>query len=172
VPHTIERPTWSLRPEAASDRTFLRALYADVHGGDFAGVGLPEATRQTLLEHQFTAREGSWRATHPDGRWFIVEVDGVAVGRLLVATDASGTRLVDIALLREHRGHGLGTALVAGVVTEADRNHLPVTLHVDRANPARRLYDRLGFVTCAEDAFRVRMRHEPPRGQENGASDD
>ena len=172
MPHTVERPTWDLRPEAASDRAFLRAVYADVHGDDFAGFGLPAATQQALFDHQLAAREQSWRTTHPDGRWSIVEVDGVPAGRLLVSTDATGIRLVDIALLREYRGHGLGTALVTGVVADADRRRLSVTLHVDRANPARRLYERLGFVTCAEDAFRVRMRHEPPGGLENGASDD
>jgi ribosomal protein S18 acetylase RimI-like enzyme len=56
-------------------------------------------------------------------------------------------RVIDIALLPEHRGRGIGTALMTWVTAIADREARSVTLHVEPWNPARRLYERLGFAS-------------------------
>lgn len=161
---------WRLREATEADRPFLRALYADTHAGDFAGVGLPEETQATLLGHQFAAREASYASS--GARSTIVLVDDRPAGRLLVATQHADMCVVDIALLRQHQRRGIGTALVAEVVAEATRAGLPITLHVEKGNPARHLYDRLGFVPVGEDPFRVRMRREPAADPENGAGHD
>ena len=39
----------------------------------------------------------------------------------------------------------MGEVLLGAIVDEGDRDGLPVTIHVERHNPALRLYDRLGF---------------------------
>lgn len=87
--------------------------------------------------------------------------DAVA-GRLIVAELDDSVRLVDIALLPEARGSGIGTALVRGVQERAAALGLPVVLHVEHGLPARRLYERLGFTATAEDQLRTEMRWAPP----------
>ena len=72
-------------------------------------------------------------------------LDGHPVGRLYVDVDDERVLIVDIALLPEHRGRGIGSALLAGVLAEADRRRLPTRLHVEPDNRAQRLYRRLGF---------------------------
>ena len=67
------------------------------------------------------------------------------VGRLYVDRWPREVRIVDISLLPEHRGRGLGGALLAAVFAEADAAGKPVSIHVERFNPALRLYTRLGF---------------------------
>ena len=53
---------------------------------------------------------------------------------------------MDIALVPERRGRGIGGALIRDVMTEAGRSGRFVSLHVEPENPARHLYVRLGFV--------------------------
>jgi len=53
--------------------------------------------------------------------------------------------LIDIALLPEHRGQGVGGELMGDLLAEGEEKGLPVTIHVERFNPALRLYERLGF---------------------------
>jgi len=171
VPTIADRSTWRLRETTEADRAFLRVLYADAHGADFADVGLSPDTQAMLLEHQFRAREHSW-AAYPGTRSSIVLVDEQPAGRLLVAEDANGLTLVDIAVLGELQGRGLGTALLTGLLDEADARELPVTLHVELTSPAGRLYQRLGFVPGGHDEFRVLMRREPSPVPENGVGND
>jgi predicted GNAT family acetyltransferase len=55
-------------------------------------------------------------------------------------------RIVDIALMPAHRSGGIGTMLLRRVFAEGDAAGKPVSIHVEVFNPARRLYERLGFV--------------------------
>jgi GNAT superfamily N-acetyltransferase len=54
-----------------------------------------------------------------------------------------------IAVAAVARGTGLGTALLVRLIQDASSVHRGVCLNVRVANPARRLYSRLGFVDVA-----------------------
>ena len=54
-------------------------------------------------------------------------------------------RIVDIALLAEFCNRGIGTTLLRGLQSEAAAAGKPLRIHVERFNPALRLYERLGF---------------------------
>ncbi len=58
--------------------------------------------------------------------------------------------LANIEILPDYQGRGLGAAIIHGIIAEADAHHLPVRLQVLKINPARRLYERLGFVITGE----------------------
>jgi ribosomal protein S18 acetylase RimI-like enzyme len=75
----------------------------------------------------------------------------VLVGVLVyVARWNNEIRIIDIALLPEHLNRGIGTQLISELLAEAASAGLPVTIHVKSSNPARHLYERLGF-QLAED---------------------
>jgi predicted GNAT family acetyltransferase len=59
-------------------------------------------------------------------------------------------RIVDIALLADYCNRGLGTTLVRALQAEAAASGKPLTIHVERFNPALRLYERLGFKQIAD----------------------
>lgn len=88
-------------------------------------------------------------------------VDGVAAGRLYVDRADGEVTVVDIALLTEHRGRGVGDALLRKVIRDADRAGVPVTLHVERHNPALGLYGRLGFEVADDLGVHLHLRHSP-----------
>lgn len=79
----------------------------------------------------------------------IVCLDGIPAGLFKHYRAKDAWVLVQIQLLPEHQGQGIGERLVRGLLDEAGRAGLPVTLSVLRGNPARRLYERLGFEETA-----------------------
>jgi ribosomal protein S18 acetylase RimI-like enzyme len=55
---------------------------------------------------------------------------------------------------------GIGTATIRGLIDRATRSGQPITLGVVKTNPARRLYERLGFCITHEDNRKFYMRRE------------
>ena len=104
-----------------------------------------DAQREAFLRMQFDAQDRYWRERNPAATYDVILVDGVPAGRLYVNRVADEIRIVDIALLPEHRGRGAGTLLVRRVLEEGSATGRPVTIHVERTNRARVLYERLGF---------------------------
>ena len=86
---------------------------------------------------------------------------GQPAGRLYVARWEDEIRIVDIALLPEFRGRGLGSALLADLMAEADAAGKPLSIHVETNNPARSLYDRLGFEVAEDRGVYLLMRRPP-----------
>jgi ribosomal protein S18 acetylase RimI-like enzyme len=81
----------------------------------------------------------------------IIEFAGEAVGLLKVSRDDKDWHLIQIQLKPVLQGQGLGTQLIQTVIHEARNAGASLSLNVLKANPALRLYERLGFVVV-EDA--------------------
>jgi ribosomal protein S18 acetylase RimI-like enzyme len=143
--HRAPPPGPTLRPRSDDDDTFLFALYSDTRD-DVIGFRWGPAQVQEFLAMQYRAQERSFAANHAAARSDIVVIDGQAIGRLLVDHRLVAIHLVDIALVAEHRGNGIGTALVITLMEEAKVFDLPLQLTVRRDNRAIDLYLRLGFV--------------------------
>jgi len=125
-------------------------VYASTRAEELAVVPWDDAQKDAFLRSQFAAQDAWWRENYADASFDFVVVDGEPAGRLYVHRGPSEIRIVDIALLPEHRGHGIGTSLLRELFAEADAVDKSVTIHVERMNPALQLYERLGFV-LAED---------------------
>jgi ribosomal protein S18 acetylase RimI-like enzyme len=155
--------TVSLRPVTAGDEPFLRALYASTREGELAPLGWSPVQVEAFLDLQFRARELQYRSRFPGAGDSLVLVEGEPAGRLYVERGELQIRVIDIAIARAYRGRGAGTALLAGVLAEASAARKVVELHVERNNPALRLYRRLGFVQTGEVPPYLRMQWRPPR---------
>lgn len=138
-------PAVTLRPVTDEDREFLRAVYRSTREAELAMVPWDEAAKAAFVAQQFDAQDRSWAQQRPTTARDVVLVDGVPAGRLYVDRGADEIRVVDITLLPEHRGAGVGEVLLRPILDEGDRDGLPVTIHVERHNPALHLYGRLGF---------------------------
>ncbi len=80
----------------------------------------------------------------------IIEHEGRAIGCLALRWLPDQVKLDRLFLLPEHQKRGIGAELTRGVLAQARAAGLPVRLRVLRVNPARRLYQRLGFAVCGE----------------------
>jgi GNAT superfamily N-acetyltransferase len=135
----------SLRPVRDDDREFLAALYASTRTEELAVVPWTEEQKAAFLRSQFEAQDHHYRSNYEDTTFDVIVVDGERAGRLYVARWPSELRIVDISLAPPFRGRGIGSRFLAQVITEAERAQKPLTIHVERNNPALRLYQRLGF---------------------------
>jgi ribosomal protein S18 acetylase RimI-like enzyme len=63
-----------------------------------------------------------------------------------------------ICIVPEHQNRGTGTEVVRSVIVEAETQNMPLYLSVLKVNPARRLYERLGFVVIEETEHHFRMK--------------
>lgn len=138
------------RPMTGDDLPFLFGLYAATRSEEVAGTGWPPETQVAFLRQQFDAQHHHYTTYYPDADWWVVEQEGAAVGRLYVEEWPSQFRIIDIALMPEAQGKGFGTALITDLFERARGNGKNVSIHVEKNNPAMRLYHQLGF-TKAED---------------------
>ena len=150
-----------LRPVTGDDRAFLVELYAGLREPELAHVAWDEATRRAFVEHQFAAQDAHYREHYPGATLDVVEVGGERAGRLYVHRGPSDIRIMDIALLASFRGRGIGTGLLRALVDEAEGSGRRLSIHVEANNPARRLYDRLGFRPAGEHGVYVLMERAP-----------
>jgi len=146
-----------LRPVTAADRAFLVELYAGTRAEELALVDWDDATKQAFVEHQFSAQDDHYRAHYPGATLDVIEVDGERAGRLYVYRGKEDIRIMDIAVAPAFRGRGIGTALIEELIVEARSSGRTVSIHVEMQNPARALYERLGFVPAGEHGVYVLM---------------
>jgi ribosomal protein S18 acetylase RimI-like enzyme len=143
-----------LRPETPEDRGLLYEVFASARGDEFAVAGLDERTIATLLRSQFEIQDRAYRQEYPDAVFSVVVVDGVPAGRVYTAERSEEIRLIEIALMPEFRGRGIGTRLLRELQLRAERRERPLRLSVARTNHALRLYRRLGFrETRADEVY-------------------
>lgn len=135
----------TLRPATPRDYDFMRLLYHATRAEEMLRFPFDEAQKQEFLDKQFAAQFQHYGIHYPTCERNIIEKDGQPIGRLWIDEWNDQIRLVDIALMPEWRGSGIGTRLVRDVLTRGAAAGKAVTIHVEGFNPALRLYQRLGF---------------------------
>lgn len=147
---TMTTSTITLRPVTDADRAFLVDLYGSTRAAELDQVRWAPGQREAFVLMQFDAQDASYRAQNPHGAFDVIEVGGRPAGRLYVDRRPEEIRIVDIALLPEFRGAGIGGGLLERLQREAAASGRALTIHVEVHNPAAALYERLGFVAVAE----------------------
>jgi GNAT superfamily N-acetyltransferase len=114
-----------------------------------------------FLKMQFSAQRRHYEIAFPDADHKIILSDSRRIGRILLFRTQREIRLVDIALLPEYRGNGIGASLIRGIFEEAEQAGKPVTLHVGKLDRAARLYKRLGFSITSDTGTHYKMECRP-----------
>lgn len=96
----------------------------------------------------------------PDVR-LAIEVSGELAGFLDLDESPERISIENLEIAPAHQGRGIGTAILSAVQQRAAGRNQPVTLQVLKVNPARRLYDRLGFRQTGETPTHFQMSWEP-----------
>jgi len=143
-------PPITFRERTAADEPLLFNLFAEAKGMELALLGLSAEQLQPLLEMQFRGRQMTYAARY-HGAWdAVIERDSVGVGRLLVDRGRDHWRLIDIGLLAHFRGHGIGSHALRMCQKQCGELGIPLRLCVTSGNPARMLYERLGFAAVPQ----------------------
>jgi ribosomal protein S18 acetylase RimI-like enzyme len=137
----------TFRPIVEADLPFLARLYASTRTEELAVTPWSDEQKAAFLDMQFRAQHSHYQQHYPEADWLMTMREGEDVGRLYVDRWPSEHCIIDIAFLPEHRGKGLGAALTRDLMDEAAAAGKAVSIHVEKFNPAMRLYRRLGFMT-------------------------
>jgi ribosomal protein S18 acetylase RimI-like enzyme len=133
-------------------------VYASTRAAEMELVDWSESDKQAFLRQQFTAQRTYYQQHYATASFQVVLRGDAMVGRLYVNRGPTEIRIIDIALLPEYRGGGIGTRLLRDVLGEATRERKVVTIHVERFNPALDWYLRLGFKPIEDRGVYVLMR--------------
>ena len=132
------------------DRPFLEEVYASTRTDELAQVPWSDDQKTAFCRMQFAAQHGHYQEHYPHAAFQVIELQGKPIGRLYVHRGEREIRIIDITLLPDHRRSGLGTRLLQELQSEAQTSGRPLTIHVEKFNPALRLYERLGFRIAAD----------------------
>jgi len=125
---------------------FLLRLYATTRADEMAMVtDWSDEQKEWFVRMQFQAQHAWYQEHYGDAQFDVILLEGVPAGRLYVHRRAAEIRLIDISLMPELRGRGIGSILLRELMGEAEAAGKPLTIHVEKYNPAMRLYLRLGF---------------------------
>jgi ribosomal protein S18 acetylase RimI-like enzyme len=139
-----------LRPEQAGDESVLFEIYASTRKEELDLTGWDAATRQAFLNHQFSAMRAGYRSMFPQAAFSMILLGERPIGRQVVDRTPDEIRLVDIALLPEFCGRGLGGKLMRDLLLEAAEAKKPIRLQVVIRSRAKAFYTRLGFRPVGE----------------------
>jgi GNAT superfamily N-acetyltransferase len=151
---------FSLRPARAADDAFLFRLFGETQD-QLALIRPNQALWETLVEIQYRGRKMSYGENYPAAEDAILCLGSEAAGRLLINRESDCMRIVDVAVLAQWRGQGIGTWALRHCQQQAAETGVRIELTVNPMNRARLLYESLGFRATEEDAMRVAMTWSP-----------
>lgn len=146
-----------LRPAGDSDLAFLRTLYAGTRAREMALLPWCEADKAAFLTQQFDAQHRHYQEHYREAEFSVVLQDGHPIGRLYLFRGPTTYNLMDLSLLADWRGRGIGSYLLSLLAQEADTAGKSIRLYVEPDNPARRLYERFGFTVTSRHPVYLEM---------------
>lgn len=146
------------RPLGPADRSIVQwALYSAVSWNDPEGI----PPLEVAIEHPEMQRYHEGWGRHGDigvAAYIDSEFLGATFARLFTADDHGhgyvddATPELGIAVVKAHRGHGVGRILMQALAREAvDGGFARLSLSVNNPNPAKSLYRSLGYEVVSDD---------------------
>lgn len=142
---------WTFRASTADDAHWMAELRADVMRPDLERLGRYD-------EHRVRQR---FLDAFVPGHTRVILVGGREVGLVAVRPEPDALWIEHFYLAPSPQGRGIGAQVLAKILTEGDGTR-PFRLNVLQGSPARRLYERHGFVLDHDDAIDVYL-EAPPR---------
>jgi len=158
--------TINLSAIEVGDEAFLFSVYASTRTDEMARVDWNSEQQEAFLRMQFRAQSQFYVENYPGAEFQVITLNDQPIGRLYVHRRADEIRIMDIALLPEFRGQGIGSTLLQNILEQGKNLNLPVTIHVEQFNPAIRLYQRMGFQPKEDKGVYLLMEWSPVNKEE------
>lgn len=139
------RPKITFRVIHDSDKKFLTKLYSDSRAWELEYTNWTDKARDDFMGRQFDLQDKSYKLNYIGAVHRIIQLDNLDIGRLIVNRLDDLMHIIDLTILISHQGHGIGSDILKSLINEAQGGKVPVTLSVEKGNPAINLYQRLGF---------------------------
>jgi GNAT superfamily N-acetyltransferase len=138
-----------LRPALDHDFEYCRRLYFGEMRWIIEELRLDRTSQETSFRQQ-------WNSTQVR----LIALDGTDVGWVQTITEDDELFVAQMFVDSRFQRKGIGTEVMRQLISEATAFNLAVRLNVVRINPARRLYERLGFRVTHEDDRKCYMKRD------------
>jgi ribosomal protein S18 acetylase RimI-like enzyme len=142
-----------LRRVQNNDMPLLQVIYGSTRTQEMDRlIDWTDDMKQSFISQQFMAQHLYYQQNYVGADLWIIEKDNEPIGRLYVHSNFQNReiRIMDISILPEHRGKGIGGRLLQDLQKVAKEMEKPLSIHVEVFNPAKKLYNRLGFKMISE----------------------
>lgn len=149
----LKDKTISLRPILAEDSSLLCSIYASTREKELQQVQYWTAEqKQAFIEQQFLAQHEYYQKNYVGAAFYVIKKNNQAMGRLYIHENfqEKGVRIIDIALLPQWQNQKIGKGILKDILQKGKLLKRNVTIHVEAFNPAKLLYERLGFEKISE----------------------
>ena len=127
------------------DQLFIEKVYRSTREKELSLTNWPEDQKQRFVIMQFMAQLTDYKINFKDATHQVILYQKKPAGRLYLWESDQEIRVIDITLLPEFQNKGIGRKILTDIIETAKQKNKKVTLHVVHGNPAKKLYERLGF---------------------------
>lgn len=135
----------SIRSISSSDFAFLKRVYRSTREDELQLTGWDETQKSKFIEFQFNAQHSHYTNAYDGAELNLILLKNIPVGRLYLWKTKIQIRIMDIALLPDYRGKGIGTRILNSLVQESEESGKKLSIHVEYNNPALHFYEKLDF---------------------------
>lgn len=145
------------------DFPFLKKVYRSTRENELSMTDWSEEQKSGFIDFQFNAQHAYYMNVYKDAEFQIIESGSTGIGRLYLWETEHQIRIVDIAILPEHRGKGIGSKILSDLIRQSELSGKKLNIHVEHFNPALRLYERLGFKKTDDTGVYLFMERTPAK---------
>lgn len=149
------------------DLPFLQKVYRSTREQELDLTPWSELEKSQFISQQFSAQHRFYQEQFDSAFFLIILIREEPAGRLYLDERKEEIRIIDIAFLPGFRGMGWGTKILNKIISLAGENGKGVGIHVEKNNPARSLYLRLGFENTEDKGIYQFMMWLPERKNNN-----
>jgi ribosomal protein S18 acetylase RimI-like enzyme len=152
-----------LRPVEEKDAAFIEAVYRTTREAELNLTSWSEYQKSAFISMQSAAQLADYKTKCPHAMFQVIIYNKKDAGRFFTCETENDIRLLDISILPEFTGKGIGTNLLHRLIQRSNKVQKKISLQVMASNPALKLYQRLGFVHIKSVGFHNYMEREPEK---------
>ena len=157
-----------LRPVEEKDTAFIEVVYRTTREIELNYTNWSEHQKDAFISMQSAAQLADYKTKCPDAIFQVIIYNKKDVGRFFTCETENDIHLLDISLLPEFTGKGIGTSLLRRLIQRSNKVQKKISLHVEPSNPALKWYQELGFIHIKDNGRFYYMEREP--GNDQGTS--
>lgn len=145
--------TISLCPIRDEDLVVLSEIYRSTREEELKQVTYwSEQDKKAFIQQQFMAQHDYYQKNYIGAGFYLIYKSKTPIGRLYIHENyhENCIRIIDIAILPNWQKKGLGKSILEDILAKANLLKRNVSIHVEAFNPAKHLYERLGFEKISE----------------------
>ena len=143
------------------DQQFIEMVYRSTREKELSLTGWPEDQKQRFIIMQSMAQLTEYKNKYKAATYRVILYKKRPAGRLYLSESNHEIRIIDITLLPEFQGKGIGSKILADIIKTAKQKNKKITLHVNHGNRAIKLYESLGFKKISATNIQEYMECDP-----------